>query len=65
MILECAEKTLGDDFFLAQDIRVETSVFISRDRVPLSGMQDIKTWVFVIILDFSPCISNSVFILAR
>lgn len=49
MTPECAEKTLGDDFFLAQDIRVETSAFISRDRVPLSGMQDIKTWVFVII----------------
>lgn len=52
-------------FFFAQDIRVGTSAFISRDRMPLSGMQDIKTWVFVIILYFSPCISNSVFILAH
>lgn len=60
MTLERAEETLGDNFFLAQDIKVETSAFISR-----AGMQDIKTWLFVIILDFSPCISNSVFILAH
>lgn len=42
MTLECAEKTLGDDFSLAQDIRVETGAFISRVRMSLSGMQDFR-----------------------
>lgn len=67
MTLECAEKRLGDDFFLAQDIRAETSVFISREQNASfrDVTQDIKTWVLVVILDFSPWISNSVFILAH